>query len=493
MRDPANDPIVPLTETAALEITALRAIESADAGRDFWSEEDRAWASRAAGALVGAAAPPEAFLAARARLGMDRIGERSKALRRTLTALSWHPWVGYLIVALAFTAGFALDQVGASQRVNLLAPPLFGVLAWNLGVYALLIASYVVRYGESGAPRPLRRGLVRLATGRGPSGRGQQAALVAHVVDDWTRQAAALYAARAARVLHLAAVALACGLLAGLYLRGIALDYAATWESTFLDAATVRRLLEIVLAPGAAWTGLAVPPLSGIEAIRAPAGENAGRWLHLIAATVVALVILPRFALAAANALLERYRSARLVPALDAPYYARLLRGFSGGPARVRVIPYSYTLSSTSAGALERLLRAVVGDNATVTIASPVTYGSAEGAGAADGAPRAEAATDSHVIALFNAAGTPEPDVHGAFLADLARRSPPAPAVIALIDDGPFRERLMGDPQRMGQRHDIWRALCSNAGVACAFATLDANDPGAAILDLEAALARSER
>lgn len=477
-----------LTETAALEITAVRAIESADSGRSVWSDEDRAWATRAAAAYVGSSATSEAFLAARADLALQRLRERSKPIRNTLAALQWRPWVGYLIVALAFVIGFALDQIGANQRINLLAPPLFGVLLWNLAVYVLLFALFVVRYGEAGASHPLRRLLVKMATGRGRGVRGDHGALVVRIVDEWTGLAQPVYAARAARVLHLAAAALACGLLAGLYARGVALEYAAGWESTFLDASSVRTLLAAALAPGAAWTGIPVPSLQQIEAIRAPAGENAARWLHLIAATFAALVILPRFVLAAANAVLERYRTARLIDDLEAPYFARLLRGFAGGPVRVRVVPYSYTLSATATAALERLLRAVFGDNASVIIGAPVAYG----ATGLDGDVALDAG-DTHLVVLFNATGTPERDVHGAFLASLASRQGSGSTAIALVDDGPFRQRAENDARRLEQRQDIWRAMCEESNATCAFATLDPDEVEAAIADFEAAIERAER
>ena len=74
---------------------------------------------------------------------------------------------------------------------------------------------------------------------------------MAALTADWARVAAPLYAARAARILHLAAAALALGVIAGLYVRGLAFEYRATWESTFLDPAQVRALLAAALAPGA--------------------------------------------------------------------------------------------------------------------------------------------------------------------------------------------------------------------------------------------------
>src|SRR5436853_594858 len=53
---------------------------------------------------------------------------------------------------------------------------------------------------------------------------------------EWSHLATPLYVARAARLLHAAAALFAAGIVAGLYLHGIAVEYRASWESTFLDA-----------------------------------------------------------------------------------------------------------------------------------------------------------------------------------------------------------------------------------------------------------------
>ncbi len=326
-----------LDEGSALDVTAVRALETDADTRTLWTDADRAWASRAAAEVVGEGGSTEAFLAQRARLALGRVGERFKVLPRTVSYLRWRPWVGTVIVIAAFLTGVAIDRVGSAQRINVLAPPMLVLLAWNLAVYLLLAVGFVVRYGDAAPAGPLRRAVAWLARGLlKPRGGGQLAAAVVQLVGDWSRISAPLYGARAARILHLAAAALAVGLLAGLYLRGIALEYLASWESTFLTAESVRRVLAITLAPGAALTGIPVPSVSEVEAIRAPDGENAARWLHLMAATVAMLVIVPRLLLALFAWFLERHRSTHLPLALDEPYFQRLLRGFRGGPASVR-------------------------------------------------------------------------------------------------------------------------------------------------------------
>ena len=56
-----------MTESEALDVVAVRVIESADQDRSVWSDADRAWASHEAAAAVGEAAEPGVFLAHRRR------------------------------------------------------------------------------------------------------------------------------------------------------------------------------------------------------------------------------------------------------------------------------------------------------------------------------------------------------------------------------------------------------------------------------------------
>jgi hypothetical protein len=473
---------VPIDENAALDITAVRAIEGADRARTFWTDEDRAWASRVAAEIVGERASPEAYLSARARVALERVGERAKTFPRAVRTLRWRPVLGVLLALAAFVAGVAIDQVGGAQRINLLAPPFFGLLVWNVLIYALLVLGFIVRYGNATSFGPIRRFVARQAAGRVVVGRGELADATARFASDWLQRSAPLYRARVARVLHVAAATFAAGLVAGLYVRGLAFEYRATWESTFLDAASVHRLLAAMLAPGALVTGIPVPSAGEVEAIRAPASENAGRWLHLMAATILTVVIAPRLVLALGAWLLELRRRARLPLGLDEPYFVRLLRGFRGGPVRVCVAPYSYTVPAASAAGLERLIRGVFGQNASLTVVASTAYGSED-------APGAVTHSDSPVsaIALFNATATPESEAHGVFLDRLGAGLAAGSTRVALVDESAFRERWPSEPARLEERRASWRALCAERHVPCTFATLAAAD----LIDAEAALERA--
>jgi hypothetical protein len=472
-----------MDESAAIEVVAMRAVETAEGARPAWSDADRAWASRAAAEVVGANATPDAFLARRAALALERIGSRERALPSAIASLAWRPWIGAAIVALAFVIGLGLDRIDGTQRVNILAPPVLGLLAWNVAVYLVVAVGYVVRYGEPSSPRGLRAWVARIGTGVArPRGDGVMRGVVTAFADDWARRAAPLYQLRAARILHLAAALLATGVLAGLYLRGIAFEYRATWESTFLDAENVRRLVAFLYAPGAWATGIAVPSVAEIAAIRAPQGENAARWLHLIAGTVIVVVIAPRLLLALATGALERWRATHFGVGLDEPYFQRLLRGYRGGPARVRVLPYSTTPSSAALAGLEAIVARSFGGSAALVVASPVTYG-ADLALAAD--PSLAGTT---VCALFNATATPERETHGAFLAALAARRGEVETLVALVDESAWNARFAGDDVRKAERRDAWERLGDEHQVPTVFADLSAPDLAATDAALDAAI-----
>lgn len=473
-----------------MEVTAVRALEEADRARTAWADDDRTWASRAAAQVVGEHAAPEEFIARRAALALERLSTRGSAMPSMLRAWRWRPWVGVAIVVLAFVAGVVVDRIGGTQQINVLAPPVLLLVLWSLGVYAALGAGYVLHYGEAGPMGPIRRAVVRLAANRRPAraprddNADPEPRAMAAWASAWIEQSAPIYAKRAARVLHLAAAALAIGVLAGLYWRGIAVEYRATWESTFLDAPFVRRLLAIFYAPGVWLTGNAIPDLAAIAAIRAPGSANAAPWLHWMAATLLLVVIMPRLILALGAGWLERHRAARLPVALDEPYFQRLLRGLHDGPVPVRVVPYSFTPDPAAAATLTAILGRAVGGNAQVTLAPVVEYGADETA--------APAATAPWQVLLFSLAATPEPETHGAFLAAMTAKSSAGESPLAIVDESGLRARLGNDAARLEARRALWRRLGDDHRCAVLFVDLAAPDFAAAERALDAVLAPAQ-
>ncbi len=552
-----------MNETRAREATLLQAFETVQPAAPSWTIDDRRWASRAAAqdtplpsrgpadagevgnGRAGSASArsadtfsADAFIAERARHGMQRLAPREPAAAAWLARRLWRArWVAWAGVA-AFCVGLLADSIGSSQRINLLAPPLWGVLAWNLVVYVAMLGAALaalLRRGPAApgavnrlAQRALRigRALPRLGAVSDDAGGGSAKAL--HVFAGlWSRRSARLATLRAASVLHACAATLSLGLIAGLYARGLVLDYRAAWESTFLDATNAHAVLALLLAPASALAGIPLPDAAAFEALRAAhgsaglgvgaaagvgagasagaiagvsagasagasAGVNAGvsaaasaaPWIHLLALTLALVVVLPRSALALVSALRARRWAQRFELPLAEPYFAALLREQRGEAARVVVLPYAATPAPQAVLGLRALLASGLGDGMQLQVLATLPFGTEDDASAWPALP----AAGTVAVALFDLAATPEAENHGAFMRALAQRAPAGATVLALVDEAGFATRFKGDAARLEQRRSVWRDVLGAAGCVPVFADLPSADGAAAQRALRAAL-----
>jgi hypothetical protein len=324
-----------MDESSALKVVAMRAVETTDTARTLWTDEERAWASRAAAEVVGADGAPEAFLR-RATLAIEKLGVRQPALPRVVRALQWRSWVGIVVVGGAFALGIVLDRVDPTQRINILAPPVLGLLIWNLAVYVAIVVG-MLRAMVTARSSDRCGALTRIAGGLAAASRVGGLREACRLVDDWTPIRVLVRDSRRAH-LHMPAAAPAAGVIAGSHLRGLALGTRAGRHA--LDASIVRSIVAFAYAPGALLTGIAVPGVDAVAAMRAPGSENAARWLHLMAATVAAVVVVPRLMLALLAGLVEHRRSRRFALPFEEPYFQRLC---ALSRRACGVIPYSYT------------------------------------------------------------------------------------------------------------------------------------------------------
>jgi hypothetical protein len=450
------------------------------------------WASRAAAAIEGEHATPDVFIARRAALAVERLSNREPGLRRVLAAVTWRPWVGWALALLALATGFVTDAIGADQRVNILAPPLLAVIVWNLAVYAALVAHGAARLARRRAPRPgpLARALGQLAHARVSSELIDRAPPpTAAFLRDWMRASAPLTAARIGRVLHVAALAFALGALGGLYLRGLALEYRAGWQSTFLGADHVHALVSSVLGPASTLTGIPIADPARLASIRFPAsdGENAAPWILLYGATVALAVLVPRLLLALAGRWREARTARRFPLALDDEYFMRLIRAHRGEAAAAHVLPYAIELAPQATLALHALLTKVFGAGTQVSVAATTEFGS-EDALVENPLP---SSPPSLVAALFALTATPEPEHHGAFISALSKHIPPGITFIMLVEESEFRKRFGAVPGRIDERRDAWNRMLATVGHAPVFIDLLASDPDSAERAFSAALDRA--
>ncbi|MDE2081335.1 MAG: DUF2868 domain-containing protein [Burkholderiales bacterium] len=465
-------------EDAARRVLLVQAYDASPADNPLWTPEDRSWATRLAIETTPADATLARFVQERAHHALQRLLPRDAAAARLLRRRLWQARRAALVVAGAVLLGLAMNVIGSAQHINLLAPPVWGVLAWNLVVYAALLWP---GHGAARAGRGLRGWIARRVAGRAPRGSVLSAFGLA-----WGRTAAPLMLARAALVLHAAAAALALGLIAGLYLRGLVLDYRAGWQSTFLDADQVRAVLALLLAPASAVTGIAVPDAAALQALRIGADAAplapAAPWLHLYAATLALFVVLPRGLLALAGAWRARRLSRRLPLPLAEPYYQRLQRQWRHEAARVQVLPHGAAPGWPVLSGLKEVLATVLGPDLQMQVAEATAYGDEEAAGALAPAP----GTTLRVL-LVDLASTPEDEAQGRYARAL-RAAQPATPLLLVADETGWRARFAGLEQRLAERRVAWQRWADAQGLGFVAVALAAPDLARAGVALEQAL-----
>jgi len=421
-----------------------------------------------------------------------RLVQRHPVVARTVMLESRATAVSAILLAAAFLLGLVLSVLDSRVRIEIVAFPLLGVVLWNLGVYAVLIAVALRRSrsapGVAASAReptwPVRWAWRRAATliKRAAFYHRPLAAALRRFSDEWWPLAQPLLLRHGTRVLHAAAAVVALGLIAGFYVRGIGLEYRAGWESTFLGPGQVRSILHLMYGPASALTGIALPAdTAAVAALHwrgGAGGAPAAPWIHLMATTAFLLVVLPRLLLALAATLGLVRASSRLEPPAALLAYARGVLGPSDAalPAEsIRVVPYAYQPGAATVDGVCGLLAAAFGAGTRVELGAQVAYGDES----ALASRIREAAADVYVV-LCSLAATPEAENHGAVLALARATLSDAPAhvrLLVLVDESPYVGVVGTDATlsgRIEQRREAWRSFVSQHGLAACLVDLAA-------------------
>jgi hypothetical protein len=252
----------------------------------------------------------------------------------------------------------------------------------------------------------------------------------------------------------------------------------------------VRTLLGWVYGPASVATGIGLPAdEAAVNALHWRGGQGGGPaapWIHLMAATAILYVIVPRLLLAVlATARLRRAAASVALPE-SLLAYARGALGASDAalPAQVaRLTTFAYEPAAASESGLQRLLRAAFGTDTRIEFAPMVRYGDE-----AEFETRLRAAAPDLEIVLFSLAATPEAENHGNVLRMLhaAHAGAGGTRRLVLVDESPFLARMGGDASLVGrieQRRDAWREFVRSHGLdACLvqLAAIPATGPVAA-------------
>ena len=488
-------------------VLLIQSIEESDRDGSVLPLADRAEATREAARSMpraGIAQPgaelsrsAERFLGKRAHRLLDHVKARSPAVDHVFAAAGGLTWLGRVVLVLATLVGFSMSALDGSRRISILAFPLFGLIVWNLFVYALVIGARL-------------RGRVTVSPGRsrwwavliehGVGGRidallkqstrfnAPLAAGLKRFVTEWAELTQPHLVERAKRVMHGAAVLVAVGLVAGLYFRGIALRYEAGWESTFLGPRAVRTWLYFIFGPASWLTGIPLPNTDGINALQwtgSGGGGPAASWIHLIACTALIYIVVPRWILVAVSTLKLWRLNARMPTPPSLLTYARtLIAGAAGGVVSdsATAVPFAYEPGAASLAGLKPLLVATLGGSVQVEVRAPVKYGDED---------KIQPAPDWNVL-VMNLASTPEAENHGLVirsLRDSLARASGASAgawaaagagagalpLLVVVDSGPYAERMKGDASfdlRLRERQTLWEDFVKGYGVRVTVADL---------------------
>jgi hypothetical protein len=483
----------------------IQAIEESDRGGDVLPLADRAEATREAVRSapqdrairpgVGLTPADEAVLALRAERLLARVRLRSPAVDYVLAVAGGLTWLGRAALVLALIVGLSLSTLDGSRRINILAFPLIGLIAWNFFIYALLIAARIKRKEAMPAGTRWSGRFYEHWIGARIDGLLKQskrfnaplATALQRFTREWVQVEHPLLLERAQLLMHSAAALVAGGLIAGLYIRGIVFRYEAGWESTFLSPKSVHALLTVLYGPGAILSGIGLPSISGVNALRwtgASGGGEAASWIHLIALTAVLYIVVPRLILAGMSGFnLWRLSRNPPLPAAFIGYGRGVLAGTAEGVRResVSVVCFAYEPSPASIAGLQTLLEATLGAIIKIEMRTTVRYGE-EDAFRDTVTGNGADATDWNVL-LMAAASTPEAENHGAVINtlrdSLARKSQPLPLLV-VIDTGPYAARMQGDStfeERLRERRNLWSEFVAGYGLTACLVDLSRITP----------------
>lgn len=342
-----------LAEEDAAKIVLIRSIEESD--RTFFSESLLIDAFAAAGHV----APGLGWVRTRAQFLLDHL---SPAYRSVLQLIKLPTPLTLPVCSIALLVGFATNLLGSAENIHIARNPVLLLVAWNLFVYLVLFLLFVTtlqkkRRASSSSPEPMgaknpatsTRAAVPEATLYVPrltqvlmpglwhlfhrialsvGEKKRLADVVRRFSVNWYAVAAHLALSRWEVMLHLGALCLAIGAVAGMYFQGLFRGYQAIWSSTFITSEpAVTVFVHFLFGPSLLVSdllGLGLADGIDIGRLLSTQGDKAAAWIHLFAITVMITIVVPRAALAA-----WRWRSVKRgqqdVPLKLDPYYGGII------------------------------------------------------------------------------------------------------------------------------------------------------------------------
>lgn len=335
-----------LTEEDAAKIILVRSVEECD-GKIF--SDQIVLEALAAGKNE---APGLAWVKARAQFLFDHLSPAYRSIQH-LARLPL-PWAAPTCL-LMLVVGYFTNLLGPAEKIHVVRNPVLLLVAWNILVYLLLAVVHLYRWLRPTEPPNVRTSdrTNRPAVSANPVPRAwlsgfflpglwsffhrfaagvQEKAKLADAAKrfgmNWFAAAPTLVSARWATLLHLGALFVALGAIAGMYFQGLFRGYAAIWTSTFITAEpAVALFVKFIFAPSL-WLsqllGLGLADRIDLVRLMAPDGDKAAAWIHLFAILVLIVVAVPRACLAFWQWRRSRRLAQRIGLVLD-PYYGEVI------------------------------------------------------------------------------------------------------------------------------------------------------------------------
>jgi hypothetical protein len=334
-----------MDESAARRVVLAQAIEMADPQGRLLSEVERGQIDREARQDALAAgdgrgpSSAERFVDLRAQRVLQAVASRNPAIASLRSAPASRYWLTLGVPLATLVLGALTERIADPHRVDLLSLPLLAIVLWNLLVYIVLAAAWLLP--RRNRARPLLEAAGRWAEGvrewRRRSGQlGADVAALFYL--RWQQAASSLQLQRATGTLHLAALGWGAGVAASLLVQGLVVQYRVGWESTFLDAGQVHAILRVLLMPVVAlfpFEPFSVQEVANLQLGPGDLGRADRRWVWMYAALLLLIVVVPR-AILAGFAFWRAAFLARRVPLdLREPYFQRVVSLLT--PARVQL------------------------------------------------------------------------------------------------------------------------------------------------------------
>lgn len=402
-------------------IVIAQALEESDSAGRLISDAEKRLAEAAAGAPLPQAtgkSKQNAFLAKRAssvigtiepRLEGDRSWLRSSPFRSKFSVFA------ILLVIAAALFGYYTNELAKqdTERLNILQFPLMGIIVWSLLVYLTELFVIFRREGAaSGIAGLICRALfpppISLKKDENESSLEFRARALYQ--SRWRQINLPALSARVKGTLHITALILAAAAITGMYVKGIAKEYKAEWESTFFETGDqLEPFLKVILGPAATILGDELPDgeqLDSLKKVNNPNGQNAAKWIHWYAVTITLFVLLPRLFLA----IVWHFKSLaidRNLPfrEISPAYYDRVLALATGDSLGIAIVPYAHNAGDNIIQGIRTDMENHFKRAVSITWLDQISFGDEDDA-------EVQLPPNFQPMLLFNFASTPEKETH---------------------------------------------------------------------------------